>query len=998
MNGAPPLKIQLFGRMEAEIHGRPLPRMRSRKELWLLALLALESGRDVSRVWLSQTLWPSPDYSTDLANNYLRRSLMELRKALGEEAGRLQSGSARSVSFDLTGAYVDALVFDAAVARRDPASLEEAVGRYSGALLTECTEGWAAPLRERYAQAYGRALDELSARAMAVGNYEDAERYLRRAVAAEPLSEPARRTLMEALRRAGDLPAALRVYHELEDLLKRENAVPSEDTVRLFRRIAGDARRSAGASREKAAPPVPPASGYIPSPVTDLVGRKQDIVEVKTALSSSRLVTLVGTGGVGKTRLVLQVADEVREDYPDGVWFVDLAPLTDPKLAAQAVASVLGVRDDAGSSLDIALTDYLRPRSALLVLDNCEHIIDACALLTGRLLAHARDIRILATSRQALGLMGERVWRVPSLPCPSADTLPKDNREAIRLVSGSPATKLFIDRATAVDNRFAVNAGNARIVAHLCQRLDGIPLAIELAAARVRVLTVEEILDRLDNRFRLLTSGSKTVLPRQQTLHALIEWSYNLLTPAEQQILARLSVFRGGCTLEAAEAVCAGGAIDAFEVLDLLTALVDKSLAFVDRDTDGHSRYRLLENVRAFAAERLRGDEADMVRMCHAEWFAVLVQEAEPKLRGPEQLVWLQKLTADRGNIWAAVDWSCALPPESDLPLRLVSGLWRYWFTQGRFWEGCARLTAALKDRVLAGRYAAWTLFLDALFAELLGDASNTEQVEKGLRIAAEAGDEWSSVFGRYILGWTQRHQEWSLGMATIGAALDEARVLGDAWLMAEILNTLGFMALYVGDADQARALLLEGEALVQRTGDRWLASEFTYHLALLKSAGGNYSEGRQLFEDTLRHQRVIGDQNAIGATIHCLGWIAVAENDYERARGHFHESLQVRVVLGFRRGMIASLEGIAYTEAHAGDCKRATELLAALSVLRSPNRSSLLQFWKFDPDELTEHVRANLPSDHFRLTWSRGEKLTLEDAVALVTSAENPAGAGTET
>jgi len=992
VNGTPPLKIELFGRMEAEIHGRVLPRMRSRKELWLLALLALESGRDVSRVWLSQTLWPSPDYSTDLANNYLRRSLMELRKALGEEAGRLQSGSSRSVSLDLTGVYVDALVFDAAIARRDPASLEEAVECYSGPLLTECTEGWVAPLRERYAQAYGRVLEELSARALAVGNYEDAERYLRRAVAAEPLSEPARRSLMETLRRAGDLSGALRIYHELEDLLRRENATPSEDTVRIFRRIAGEARQSATVSHEAAPAARPAVSGYIPSPVTELVGREKDIVEVKAALGAARLVTLIGTGGVGKTRMVLQVADEVREEYPDGVWFVDLAPLTDPALVTQAVAATLGIRDDAAASLDIALTDYLRPRTALIVLDNCEHLTDACALLAGRLLAHARDIRILATSRQVLSLMGERVWRVPSLPCPELDGLPRDGEAAVRLVTSSPATKLFIDRAKAVDSRFAVDAGNARTVAQLCQRLDGIPLAIELAAARVRVLSVEEIADRLDNRFRLLTSGSKTVLPRQQTLHALIDWSYNLLTSAEQQILARLSVFRGGCTLEAAESVCAGGSIDSFDVLDLLTALVDKSLAFVDRDADGHSRYRLLENVRAFAAEHLKGEEADMVRMCHADYYAALVQEAEPKLRGPEQLVWLQKLTADRGNIWAAVDWSCALPPESDLPLRLVSGLWRYWFTQGRFWEGCGRISAALKDRVLVGRYAAWTLFLDALFAELLGDESNTEEVEEGLRIAADAGDAWLLVFGRYILGWTQRHREWTLGMETIRVALDEARVLGDVWLMSEIMNTLGFMALYVGDADLARALLLEGEVLVQRTGDRWLASEFTYHLGLLKSAGGDYSDGRRLFEDTLSHQRVIGDQNAIGATIHCLGWIAVAENDYGRARGHFHESLQVRVVLGFRRGMIASLEGIAYTEAHAGDSIRATELLAALSVLRTAGRSSLLQFWKFDSDELMEHVRTKVPPERFQLTWSRGEKLTLEDAVALATSTENSA------
>lgn len=990
MDGAPLLKIQLFGRIEAQIRGRPLPRMRSRKELWLLALLALERGRDVSRVWLAQTLWPSPDYSTELANNYLRRCLMELRKALGDQADRLQSTGSRAVCFSLDGADVDVLAFEAALARRDPASLAEAVERYGGPFLPECSEPWAAPLRERYAQAYGKALEELAARAQAVGGYEDAERYLRRAVASDPLSEAARRALMEAHGSRGDFAEALRVYHELDELLSHENGTPSEETTRLFRRLAAEARQAPRLASDAPPAVIASPSGYIPAPVTALVGREDDIVEVKAALGAARLVTLVGTGGVGKTRLALQVADEARPGFPDGAWFIDLAPLTDPGLVTQSVASVLGLRDDAAPSLEVALTDYLKPRTALIVLDNCEHLTDACALLVGRLLAHARHVRVLATSRHLLGLMGERVWRVPSLPAPVPEDLPEDAGEAARTVSASPAARLFAERAMAVDSRFAIGPGNARTVAQLCYRLDGIPLAIELAAARVRVLSVEEIAGRLDDRFRLLTSGSKTVLPRQQTLHALIDWSYNLLDLGERTLLTRLSVFLGGCTLEAAEAVCSGETLEAFEILDLLTALADKSLVFVDRDADGHSRYRLLENVRTFAAERLPAAETEAIRLRHAEWFASLVQRAEPRLRSGEQMVWLQRLTADRNNIRIAAEWSAAMPPDADLPLRLVTGLWKYWFTRGRFAEAHERLAGALANRTLAGKYAAWALFLQALFAELLGAEMDAPGVEMGLSIAAECGDPWLLAYGRYMLGWTQRSSDWDTGIQTIRIALTEARAQEDPWLIAEILNTLGFLELFHGQRQSARQRLEEAIVIARKIGDIWLYSELTYHLGLLHGMDAEHAQARDLFEQTLAHQEWIRDQHVIAAARHCIGWVSVAEGDYERASDEFRESLRIRAEAGFQRGMLACLEGLTVTAAAQGDDERAAVLLAALTRLRGAHNSGALQFWKFDPDHLHGQLKSHLAADRFSLSWSAGERLTLEEAVTLARDAEN--------
>ena len=392
----------------------------------------------------------------------------------------------------------------------------------------------------------------------------------------------------------------------------------------------------------------------LPVQVTSFVGREHEIGEVKRLLGSTSLLTLTGSGGSGKTRLALQAAADLLEDSGDGVWLVELASLTDPILVPQSVVSVLGMRVEPGVCPTRTVTEYLKSRHLILILDNCEHLLGACAQLTDALIRSCPRVKVLCTSREGLGIAGETTYRVPSLSLPG----PKDDLR-IEALSQYEAVRLFIDRALAAVPGFSVTNRNAPALASVCSRLDGIPLAIELAAARVAVLPVETINERLDNRFRLLTCGSRTALPRQQTLRALIDWSYDLLSASEQVLLRRLAVFAGGWTLDAGEAACAGEPIDEGDVLDVLTALVEKSLVIYE---EADERYRLLETVRQYARERLlNGGEVEAVRSRHLDFFARLAEEAKAQLGGPSQAVWLDRLEADHDNLRAALDWSAEL-------------------------------------------------------------------------------------------------------------------------------------------------------------------------------------------------------------------------------------------------------------------------------------------------------------------------------------------------
>ena len=684
---AAPLEIRLFGTFDARVHGEPMPHLRSRAGQWLLALLVLRHGDPVERAWLAGTLWPDSDEEKALYN--LRRNLTDLRQALGPEAYRLESPTARTLRLDLSDACVDVASFDEALAHSSkdeggslhPSCLilhpsQVAVEVYRGPLLEGCLEEWVLPERDVREQAYVRALETLGTQAMDRGEPLEAARHLRRGVSLDPLRESMQRALMQALAAGGDAAAAIQVYRDLRLLLHREMRIaPAPETTAVLERIRGQSRLNATTHATAAAPAAPPPR-RIPQPVSTLIGRQSEVQEIRTRLGAARLVTLTGAGGVGKTRLGIQVAEEVAEEYPDGVWFVELAALSDSSLVPRALASALSIREEPDRTLAETLLEALRPKTLLLILDNCEHLIEACARLIENILTGCPYVCVLATSREALGVGGEAAWRVPSLSVPTDRPFSTGEKNAVSILLEYDSVRLFVHRAALVRPDFRLTTENVRAVAEICGSLDGMPLAIELAAARLKAMSAEQIASRLGDRFRLLTGGSRTALPRQQTLRATLDWGYDLLAEEEKRALRWLSVLAGGWTQEAAEAVCgdcgmrnvdcglteqaATGSAGRgspnpkseirnpqWEVLDLLERLVDKSLVVYEEQAVG-ARYHLLETVRQYGRDRLlESGENETAHERHCDFFLQMAEDTEPQLVGNEQTALLAQLEVE---------------------------------------------------------------------------------------------------------------------------------------------------------------------------------------------------------------------------------------------------------------------------------------------------------------------------------------------------------------
>ena len=730
----------------------------------------------------------------------------------------------------------------------------------------------------------------------------------------------------------------------------------------------------------------------LPQQATNFVGRGDELAQMRLLFASARALTLTGSGGSGKTRLSLQVAADSLERFPDGAWLVELAPLSDPGLVPQTVATVLGLKEEPGMSIVQTLIKHLKDKRLLLLLDNCEHLIDGCAQLVDTLIRQCPNLTVLATSREALGIGGEQTYRVPSLSLP-------DPRQAHTPVSVAPfeAVQLFIDRAVRVRADFEVTDQNASTLASICNRLDGMPLAIELAAARVRSLSVEEINSKLDQRFRLLTGGSRTALPRQQTLRALIDWSYDLLRDAEKRVLQRLSVFAGGWTLEAAERVCAGEGVDEGDALDLLTSLADKSLVAVDR-TDGQSRYRLLETVRQYARESLlESGGGEAVRKRHGDYFLALAEAAETKLVGAEQAEWLRRLEDEHDNLRSALEWSIA-EARSQEDLRLCGALNRFWSTRGHLVEGrhwCARIlnkdqapprTREYAKALNAAGVLAWNqtdypaarALLDESLAmsRQLGDREGIGRSLNSLgNVAVEQGD--------YPTAW-QRYEE----------SLAIRRDLGDRRAMAGVLGNLGNVAYERGDFPAARALSLEALAISRELGDRARVADALNNLGSLAYDQGDFASARVLIEESLAISRDLGDRDGIASSLHSLGMVAYLQGDLAAARTLHKEGLANRRDLGDRLGLSRALEGLAAVAAALGRSLRAARIWGAAERLREEIGTPLSPTDRPGYDRRGAAARAAVGDDAaFDGAWQQGRALTLEQAIELASeeTAEQP-------
>jgi non-specific serine/threonine protein kinase len=678
----------------------------------------------------------------------------------------------------------------------------------------------------------------------------------------------------------------------------------------------------------------------LPSPTTSFVGREREIERVRTLLARVRLLTLTGAGGVGKTRLALEVAADVLAEYPGGVWLVDLAALTNAQLVHEAVAVSLGVRPPAGSTLIAALVAALAETTTLLVLDNCEHLVQACAELTDTLLRQCPKLRVLATSRQPLGVSGETTWRVPSLSMPWLDRLPP-----LEHLTDFESVQLFIERARATARGFALTPANAHAVAHVCYQLDGIPLAIELAAARVAVLAVEQIAARLDDRFRLLTSGSRTALPRQQTLRGTVDWSYELLTPDERVLLARLSVFAGGWSIEAAEVVGADDrGIAPAAILDLLASLVAHSLVMVEEHA-GTARFVLLETLRQYAHERLteRG-EGHSVRQRHARFFLELAERAEPELNGPGMVVWLERIDREHDNLRAAIGWATSTG-ESETSLRLAAALARFWEVHGHMSEGQHWLEVALAhgDGV-AG----------AIRSKALNGAGNL----------ARTRCDYAGARHFYI------------------ESLALKRELGDPRGVAIALNNLGVVACDAGDYAAARPLFEESLALKRELGDRRGIALALNNLGNVARYSHDGPRASRLHEESLTLLRDQSDAWGVALALNNLGRCARDSADLERAVALCSESLGIFGDLNDRWGIAYALLNLAYVALDRGHVDRAGRLLGAAEAMREAINAPL------PPAELEDHERAvasarmRVGSSRLSTAWSAGRRMSLEEAI----------------
>jgi predicted ATPase/class 3 adenylate cyclase len=751
----------------------------------------------------------------------------------------------------------------------------------------------------------------------------------------------------------------------------------------------------------------------LPVQLTSFIGRKKEVEQVKKRLEKNRLVTLTGSGGIGKTRLSIQVASELLDEYPNGVWLVELAPVTDPALVVRTVCTALDVTPQGIVPALNVLTEYLKSKKILLVVDNCEHLIDACAQLCDSLLHACLDLRMIASSREALGIDGETAYRVPSLSL----TNPSSRLENIEQ---SEAVQLFVERANTILPGYALTEANASSIVEICQRLDGIALAIELAASRVKLLKVDQIKARLEDAFRLLTGGSRTALPRQQTLRGTIDWSYNLLSEEERTVLRCLSVFVGGWTLEAAEFICENA-----DMLDLLTRLVDKSLVAVDRDQISEPRYYLLETIRQYVREKLaESGEGEQIRARHLDYFLKLAERAEPELYGAGQIEWSQKLEDEHENLRAALEWS--LQVNIAKGQQLTAALCESWVLNGHPSEGYEWLNKMLavnpeektlvRAKLLSG--AGWLAFwlnLGEQIVERFCDAS--------IVLFRQLGDEQSAAFPIATLAHIARsHSDYDQAFALLEESQELFRKAENKWGVRHVLLNLGITAEAQENYDQAQKYYEESGLLAKEIGDqegfgvaligmgklaeklgederamelyqealqiekavksKIIISWILRYLGLMYIRLGEYEKAEALLEEDIEICRKMGTQAYLAYSLQALGIIACYQENYRRARSLYAESLQLLLSLGDKVDTVECIISIGRFAGAQGSFDKFAHLLGAAerSVPDVKQRTFLL--FRTETEKFISSARAELGDEAYMAAYEAGKQMSLDEIV----------------
>ncbi|GAB4580554.1 MAG: BTAD domain-containing putative transcriptional regulator [Anaerolineales bacterium] len=1040
------LQIFLLGSPHIILNGNAIQGLTSIKSKALLYYLAM-NRRPMSRLTLAGLLWPEKN-DTEARTN-LRQAVRQLRQVLGdaEEGGYLMTtrdalAINENLPFD-----VDAMIFEwmaNAGLNGDMQVLQSAVNRYQGEFLSGFyledaygIEEWVLLTRERLRSLMIQCLLILAHYYAEQSEIKSGLDTVRQLLEIEPWREEAHRLMMQFLAWNGQISAALSQYERCRDILLKEMGTkPGVETLALYEAIRTNRiPRKVFLTGE----PKPQAISIerpnnLPPQQYPFIGRKQELLEIKRLISTQStrdtkpLVTLVGTGGAGKTRLALQIGAELLPHFSDGVWFIQLATITDPDLVPQALSTALGLQERMERAPLDLIQEHFRGRTAMLILDNCEQVVQACAEVVRTLHTKCPSLTILVTSRELLKIPGEISYPIPPMTIPNRQALPPFD-ELLQFDS----IRLFVERALTSWPAFPFTPSTAPYIVEICQQLDGIPLAIELAAVRVNALSVEKILERLSYRFQLLTQSYPSTLPQHRTLLASVDWSYDLLDIAERALLQRLSIFSGGWSLEAAEAICADTPeglsysfpLHPMEILDLLTRLVDKSLVQIPEVRGEETRYHLLETIRQYAQRKLRevGEETQASEN-HARFYLRLVIQANPMLRSAHQKEWTSQLTTEQANIRAALNWWLQTNPSNALQMAGLLG--RYWDRKGFYMEGRETLakalsiadTAPIAYKIKALKWASGLAMRQASYD------TATMLAEEGLALS-RAQDHpaniatFLNILGLIASGQGQDHA----AQIFLEENVHIQRSLGDPWGLASSLDNLSNVTRAIGNPQKALEYMLECLEITRKLGDNYLiannlvgaaecyldlnqlqtAHEFLEEAILIQQEIGdqqglaialgelgiiawlqqNKTLSLRYQEKSLQIRQQIGDKNGEGYMFHWMGLHALERKEFPLAEQYLKDGLAIGVLLGNQRNSINCIRELGNLAMEAGNLLRAVKLWAACEAWQKHTQTPMRVI--FHAYQQTKIAQArNFLGDHsFQSIWSEGWNMSFEQLAA---------------